>query len=77
MKEIAIVILMVCILNTVLLLAHMHSMRNMHKHKQENFDEGPSYTYVGDYVSGFSRHGVDRRVAIKRNNSNSDQVIFQ
>jgi len=73
MKEIAIVILMVCILNTVLLLAHMHSMR---KHKQENFDEGPSYTYVGDYVSGFSRHGLDRRVPIKRNNSNADQVLF-
>ena len=68
MKEIAIVILMVCILNTVLLLAHMR------KKKHENFDN-PSSTYVGDYVSGFSRHGLDRRVPIKR--YNNDQVLFQ
>jgi hypothetical protein len=77
MREVIIIILLLCILNTFLLVKHMSHMRTC---KQENYaDSGVGYTtptYTGPYQGVAICSGVGNRVVTSGNAEATDALIF-
>ena len=74
MREVIIIILLLCILNTFLLVKHMSHMR---KCNQENYSDDVGYTthtYVGPYQGVAFCSGAGNRTI--NTNPNTDAWIF-